>query len=73
MNHSSFIQFVVVIAYCQCWGHDRKGQVSGVPVGVVFKLVAAGSFHSCGLRELDSTVECWGDTVVRQYTSMGYV
>ena len=40
-----------------CWGNNDAGQ-SDAPEGE-FTNVAAGSYHSCGVRS-DGTVECWG-------------
>ncbi len=40
-----------------CWGLNDLGQAT--PPGGTFKVVSAGSFHTCAIR-LDDTVVCWG-------------
>jgi alpha-tubulin suppressor-like RCC1 family protein len=32
-----------------------------VPTGVVFESIDAGGYHTCGVRESDRRVLCWGD------------
>ena len=41
-----------------CWGWNSYGQTEAP--GGTFTQLAAGGYHSCGLRP-DGTAECWGD------------
>ncbi len=45
-----------------CWGRNTEGQVSPVPPGT-YTQVSTGTFHSCGMREGESTAVCWGNNM----------
>ena len=48
-----------------CWGSNTYGQA--IPPSGMFTQLAAGVFHSCGVRT-DDTVACWGGTGQVQVT-----
>jgi hypothetical protein len=66
----SFLQVVMGTDFACGLTSDLEAVCSGltaqnttVTQGGPYTMLAAGSTHACGLREDDSTVECWGDPV----------
>ena len=45
--------------HVQCWGANRSAQ-SRPPPGVTLSSMDAGRYHTCGIRDDDSTIVCWG-------------
>ncbi|MDQ4091689.1 MAG: carboxypeptidase regulatory-like domain-containing protein [Actinomycetota bacterium] len=45
-----------------CWGRNSEGQARPVPPGS-YTQVTAGTFHTCGMREGESTAVCWGNNM----------
>ncbi len=43
----------------ECWGDDRFGQSS--PPNVEFYRIDAGGLSTCGIRDSDRALQCWGD------------
>ncbi len=45
----------------KCWGVERDGGRLFAPVDVAFTSVSAGVHATCGVRESDNRVQCWGN------------
>ena len=44
-----------------CWGDDSKGQSSDTPELTTFRALALGVSYTCGVRDADDEIECWGE------------
>lgn len=47
--------------HCICWGKGFFGQTRVPSSSTVYTALAAGFYHTCGIRAVNRTVECWGD------------
>ncbi len=46
----------------ECWGATSAGYLSGFPTGTAFSNLTASLDYTCGVREADGLVECWGSS-----------
>ena len=43
-----------------CWGEVELADSQTPPAGVEFATLDTGTFHTCGIRANDASIECWG-------------
>ena len=51
-----------------CWAGDADSAEMMPPDGVQFTMVSAGTYHTCGIRNEDQLVQCWGSDTYGQST-----